>query len=134
MYLETNGRFPACAEQPTQPPPGSPLPSLVTAIAPFIESNKNSFQCPDDMQDLDNGQTYFAAEGLSYEYRQQLVYDATTKAGKTLAQVVGTFDPILNPTQASIDIFLVFDFDNFHGPDGTIGSRNFYFLDGHVGF
>jgi len=134
MYTETNGRFPACAEQPSVRAQGSPaLPSLTTAIAPFIESNKNSFQCPDDVQEIDNGKTFYDAETLSYEYRELLVYDATIKAGKTLPQVLYTINQY-NSTMSSGDIYLVFDFDNFHGPDGTIGSRNFYFLDGHVGY
>jgi prepilin-type N-terminal cleavage/methylation domain-containing protein/prepilin-type processing-associated H-X9-DG protein len=132
MYTDTNGRYPACAEQPTIPNP-NPLPSLVKAVGPFMEMNKNSFQCPDDVQELDNGQTYYDAEGLSYEYRQSLVYDATIQAGKTRAQVLYTISS-QNTTMNSGDIYLVFDFDNFHGPDGTLGSRNFYFLDGHVGF
>jgi prepilin-type N-terminal cleavage/methylation domain-containing protein/prepilin-type processing-associated H-X9-DG protein len=132
MYTDTHGRYPLCAEQPTIPNP-NPLPSLVTAIAPFIESNKNSFQCPEDAQELDNGQTYYDAEGLSYEYRQTLVFDALTNSGKTRPQVLYTVTAD-NPNLSSVDIYLVFDFDNFHGIDGTIGSRNFYFLDGHVGF
>jgi len=133
MYTDSAGRYPAAARKPSEvfdldpaKPPFNPFPSLVEVLAPYIESNRNSFQCPDDVEQLDDEMTYFEREGLSYEYNFDRVYSALEGMGKTRAQTVGD--------RASGDMDLVFDFEPFHGPKGQIGSRNFWFLDGHVGF
>ena len=63
---------------------------------------------------------YFEREGSSYEYNTRL-------AGKRVLK--GRFAEILGTTR--IPVF--YDYEEFHGPRGTPASRNFVYLDGHVG-
>ncbi len=112
MYLDAQGprgRFPDAAILPSVTPT---RPSLKDVLDPYIEHNAAVFACPDD-------QVYFEREGLSYEYA------ASKVANKTLPEVL--------ENRASGDVWVVFDFDHVHGPEGTMGSRNFLYLDGHVG-
>jgi len=112
MYLDVQGprgRFPDAAILPSVTPT---RPSLKVVLDPYIEHNQAVFVCPDD-------QVYFEQGGLSYEYA------ASRVAKKTLPEVL--------ENRASGDVWVAFDFDSVHGPDGAMGSRNFLYLDGHVG-
>jgi prepilin-type processing-associated H-X9-DG protein len=111
MYLDRGGqraRFPYSAILPSVTPE---RPSLRKVLDPFIEQNAAVFRCPLDEE-------YFPREGLSYEY------DARRLAGKTRAE--------LTESRPSSSIWVAYDFDNFHGTEGSPGSRNFLYLDGHV--
>jgi prepilin-type N-terminal cleavage/methylation domain-containing protein/prepilin-type processing-associated H-X9-DG protein len=163
MYVDGQGafgRYPDAAQMPSVlyklGPPESKRPTLAAAIGPWIESNQNSFQCPDDMfpestwgdestalvtpntddpQSFNNNdnytykagtdQTFFELEGLSYEYNSPLVWDPKQNLPKRRVEIVKTRD--------SGTIWIVFDFAPFHGNPGQVGSRNFLFMDGHVG-
>jgi prepilin-type processing-associated H-X9-DG protein len=35
-------------------------------------------------------------------------------------------------TRGSGEVWIVYDFESFHGSPGSDGSRNFLYLDGHV--
>ena len=37
-----------------------------------------------------------------------------------------------NEPRSSTAVWIVYDFEPFHGPEGEDGSRNFLYLDGHV--
>jgi prepilin-type processing-associated H-X9-DG protein len=67
--------------------------------------------------------TYFEKEGTSYDY-PSLIF-----AGKTRPEVL---DSIL-ATRGSSSVWIMYDFENFHGNEGEPGARNFAYLDGHVG-
>ena len=81
------------------------------------------FRCPSDFYEPEPDdpiqvETWFDREGLSYEY------PSTVLAGKTR--------PELLDRRGSGEIWVVFDFGNFHGSPAENGSRNFAYLDGHV--
>lgn len=167
MYVDSQGafgRYPDAAMMLSQPPdPAPPAPKLVrrptlrSVLNPYIESNQNVFQCPDDVapestwvdegnalvtdsntdaqsfdptkdrysSNLGNDLTFFELEQLSYEYNSPIVWDPKLKLPRRRVEIVKDRD--------SGTIWIVFDFAPFHGQPGMVGSRNFLFLDGHVG-
>lgn len=111
----SRGKFPDAAMLPkTVPSVG--LKSIVEVLGNRVENNAELFRCPSDDK-------YFLQEGLSYEY------PASRLANKTRQQVrISTS----GDDRSSSVVWIVYDFESFHGPDGNDGSRNFLYLDGHV--
>jgi prepilin-type N-terminal cleavage/methylation domain-containing protein/prepilin-type processing-associated H-X9-DG protein len=110
----SRGKFPDASVMPTTVP--SPLPSLPQVLGAHIEDNAELFHCPTDDK-------FFLQEGLSYEY------PASRFAGKTREQVRISRR---GNERSSSRVWIVYDFEPFHGPEGEDGSRNFLYLDGHV--
>ena len=106
-----------------------PKPSLFDVLSNDCEGNRELFHCPSDYLDersavmADNRQfeTYFEKEGLSYEYESKF-------AGKTRQDVLDRRDG----QRGSGEVWVVYDFNAFHGSKGENGARNFVYLDGHV--
>jgi prepilin-type N-terminal cleavage/methylation domain-containing protein len=153
QYMDTQGQsavFPDAAEMPTVTPD---KPKISTLLGPYIEKDTQVFQCPcdngqvlryDDSSGTDTSGTsssgtlgtgsgtlgtsggtpatvngrYWPAQGLSYEYPNLRV------ANKTRLQVLRG--------QPSRTVYILYDFDCFHGPPETDGSRMFLYLDGHA--
>jgi prepilin-type N-terminal cleavage/methylation domain-containing protein/prepilin-type processing-associated H-X9-DG protein len=110
---KNGGRFPNAAQLPSVTPE---RPSLAKALAGFIEESQEVFKCPDDEQ-------YFPRELISYEY------PASRLADKTRNQALVRS----NGEKRSLSrLMVLWDLDNFHGPAGEPGARNFLFGDGHV--
>jgi prepilin-type N-terminal cleavage/methylation domain-containing protein/prepilin-type processing-associated H-X9-DG protein len=116
-YLDRQGNkgtYPDAAMLPSATPDRPPL---YEVLGPFIEDNRAVFQCPADGK-------YFAEEGISYEY------PAFRFAGKTRSEVlISRFSRKRRPNH---DVWLLFDYDAFHGPSGQEGARNVLYVDGHV--
>ena len=109
MYLDHHKeRFPDAAILPSVTPD---RPSLVKFLEPYSEQNRLLFGCPSDFH-------YFAAEGISYEY------PAPKLAKKTLSEVT--------QGKGSHNVWMLFDYDPFHGRPKQPGSRNFLHVDGHA--
>jgi prepilin-type N-terminal cleavage/methylation domain-containing protein/prepilin-type processing-associated H-X9-DG protein len=136
-YLDSQGergKFPRVAKLPRSLNPEK-LPSLFDVLAPYCESNRELFRCPSDHYappppDPNGGttesvvyDTYFDKEGLSYEYPSIFLAD------RTRPEVLegGRIGP-----RGSGEIWIVYDFDTFHGSPGENGARNYVYLDGHV--
>jgi prepilin-type N-terminal cleavage/methylation domain-containing protein len=137
------GVYPVAADVPTVRPD---LPTLVTALSPFIENQIQSFQCPDDgnspgdVGDNKPGVPYYKNQGLSYYY-----YNSRTTTpvpgvnnpngpglvGLTRAQVLDNTAPGRS-TWTSLNTYLVYDFSNFHAPVGNLDNRLYLYMDGHV--
>jgi prepilin-type N-terminal cleavage/methylation domain-containing protein/prepilin-type processing-associated H-X9-DG protein len=130
----SHGKFPDCANFTKTVP--TELPSLMEVIGPYCEitdatkEKSELFHCPSD-RDYPNKDdattfydTYFEADGTSYEY------DARRAANKTRQQILLQKDA--NEPRSSTVVWIVYDCDAFHGPKGEDGSRNFLYLDGHV--
>lgn len=116
----SRGKFPDAAILPSQNPDRD---SLVKVLADYTEDNNELWRCPSDRKYFeDDGRTYFQAEGLSYEY------DASHAADKTREQIL----TLHGNERSSGRVFIVYDFEDFHGPKGEEGSRNYLYLDGHV--
>ena len=137
-YLDQQGPrgvFPAAARTPNtermiaESLGLEPKPSLFEVLATFCEGNLEMFHCPSDFLDArsvkisESGEyeTYFEKEGLSYEYESKF-------AGKTRQEVLDRRDG----QRGSGEVWVVYDFNAFHGSPGQDGSRNFVYLDGHV--
>jgi len=125
-YVDTQGQrgvFPYAAIVPSITPDRE---SLVTVLAPYIESSEVVFRCPSDVAPTPSGndEPYHEKEGLSYEY------PALRLEGKRRPQLL--VDSRGNPAASSSDVWLSYDFDAFHALPGTKGSRNFVYLDGHA--
>ncbi len=124
LYVDQQGStgvFPYAAQLPSLSPT---RPSLVQVLAPHIEGSKEAFHCPSDFGDGDQLASYFEREGISYEYPMSRV------EGKTRPQLMSDRDG--NEDRSSADVWLLYDFDPFHGEAKTMGSRNYLCLDGHV--
>jgi prepilin-type processing-associated H-X9-DG protein len=78
---------------------------------------------PYDDLPYQNGDPYYDNEGLSYEYPSYRLED------KTRQQVLETRR---GGVRGSGEVWIVYDFESFHGSPGDDGSRNFLYLDGHV--
>lgn len=147
-YLDNQGprgKFPKAAPLPSATPRNADDPGtwpLYEVLAKYTEDSQEIYHCPSDYGPLNystdyvpydgyvrpdrkpysNGDSYFANEGLSYEYRSWRL------AGKTRQEVQNT---LLGDVGSHV-IWVVYDFESFHGPQGENGSRNFLYLDGHV--
>ena len=146
------GKYPNADSLPVSLPTpaslGGPYGSIIKALGRFVEDNNAAFACPDDFGPLDKTtnlpvdvaqQPYYATEGLSYEYNQRGFVDENSSKtfeglnGRTRAQALqykerdGTITILKSST-----VRVAWDFDNFHGPIGSAGSRNMVFLDCHV--
>ena len=143
-YLDQQGergKFPKVATLPkTYNDNGEP--SLFDVLAEYCEKNRELFRCPSDyfMHDPDASDTdddallsqfttWFDREGLSYQYPGGVEGSPFSLAGKTRPEVLD--NPFLGHGGSS-RVWIVFDFDHFHGSPGEEGSRNFAYLDGHV--
>ncbi len=134
------GVYPIAAEVPTVRPD---LPTLVTALSPFIESQTLAFQCPDDGNspgdagDNKPGVPYYKNQGLSYDYRSGITTTpngATNPNGPGLMGLTRTqvLDPTQHPSWTSLNTYLVYDYSNFHAPVGNLANRFYLYMDGHV--
>lgn len=142
QYLQvqgTNGKFPNCANLTNSYQ--SERPSLMETIGRFCEMTNPTamtdpdaerselFHCPSDKNYPDVKElgfdTYFAAEGSSYEYDAQGRY-----RNKTRQQALMNRDA--NEPRSSTIAWVVNDFEHFHGREGEDGGRNYLYLDGHV--
>lgn len=115
------GKYPDAAQTPTVTPD---VPPLHKAIAKYIEENEQVFRCPSDkfVSGTSQFETYFEQEGLSYEYQRSRAANKTREQIRTRR----------GEDRSSTIVWIVNDFDAFHGSPGEDGSRNFIYLDGHV--
>jgi prepilin-type N-terminal cleavage/methylation domain-containing protein/prepilin-type processing-associated H-X9-DG protein len=118
------GKFPDAANMTVSVPTTPAKPNLRTVLSKFTEDNGELFHCPSDLMveaarmTGTDYQSFFDQEGMSYEYRSK------TAANKTREEI--------RKEASSSLIWIVYDFDAFHGTAGEDGARNFAYLDGHV--
>jgi prepilin-type N-terminal cleavage/methylation domain-containing protein/prepilin-type processing-associated H-X9-DG protein len=102
-------KFPEMAMLPSVTPE---KPTVFDVLGPFMEKNRAALECPSDP-------TFFMAEGQSYEYRSLRLAGKRRKEftadGKKLSEVL-----------------VMYDYEAFHGPEGSVASRNALFADAHV--
>lgn len=108
MYLDTKGKYPDAGQMRSVTPE---KPMLADVLASYLEDSKTVFQCPEDDQ-------YFSVEGTSYEYPNVWL------AGKTRKEV--------EASKSYKTTWVLYDFEDFHGEPGEVGSRNYLYADGHV--
>ena len=110
LYLDTHrDEFPEMALVPSITPE---KPTMFQVLGPFIEQNQSVLACPSDS-------TYYVQEGQSYEYRSHRL------AGKRRREFQADNHKLS-------EVLVMFDYEAFHGPEGTVGSRNALYADAHV--
>jgi prepilin-type N-terminal cleavage/methylation domain-containing protein/prepilin-type processing-associated H-X9-DG protein len=123
----SRGKFPEVANTPVSVL--SSLPSLMEVLGATIEENQEVFGCPSDgittYHEAEGWiyRHYFLEEGVSYEYHNRRAANKT----RDQIRISGSGDE-----RSSSRVWIVFDCMPFHGKEGTDGSRNFLYLDGHV--
>ncbi|HEX3598732.1 MAG TPA: prepilin-type N-terminal cleavage/methylation domain-containing protein, partial [Lacipirellulaceae bacterium] len=141
----SRGKYPNACQMPSQEhptPPALPLPPLFTVIGDHIENSSEAFHCPSDILDPKvatpiNGiiyDTYFQQEGLSYEYpskvanktREQVRLSRTVTVDNAGTQTIKETDT------SSTRVFVLYDFNCFHGSANDDNAINWLYLDGHV--
>ena len=133
MYLELHDEeFPEIARLPTVTPD---KPTLFETWGSFMENNQAVLECPGDTSGAfrDDGLSYYDAEGQSYEYqsvlagfkRRQLIRVSTDEREARLLRWIA-------PNRKLSEVWVVVDYESFHGPEGAEASRNVLFADAHV--
>lgn len=111
MYTnENNGLYPDVANMPSAKL--NDLPSLRDVLDKY-SGNPQVFKCPND------NMGYFQTEGTSHECNVRLANQLT---------VPGPMANVMTESRTSVP----YDCEDFHGPKGTPGSRNFVYLVGHI--
>ena len=124
-------------------PHASYMPSLLAAMEPKIETpiyiadvlrrytgpDPTVFQCPNDHTDVARpapnfGLSYYESERSSYEYR-------TMFAGQRITEITNRIRE-RGRVVAENELYLMRDYENFHGKAGTPGARRYLYIDGHV--
>lgn len=90
------------------------LPRICDVLAPQLSTDK-LLRCPSDTV-----KPYYVTEGSSYEYNDSL-------SGQKVSQ---TF---LAKFFGENKVFIMFDYEPFHGKATMPGASNYLFADGHVG-
>jgi prepilin-type N-terminal cleavage/methylation domain-containing protein/prepilin-type processing-associated H-X9-DG protein len=125
--------------QPPQPPDGpneeSPYVPGAIALADLlrvhVQEQMRVLHCPNDHPGAvqrpapNGGMSYFETEGSSYEFRRGyggLVYD----------RLANRFEERTGRRVANNMIWIMRDYNNFHGKAGEDGSRRYLYADGHV--
>ena len=81
------------------------------------------------------GKSYYDAEGLSYEYNDRDL--ATKTRQQVLVRMINQRDSDGNTnkvevTRSSATVWISYDFEAYHGTEGSDGSRCFVYMDGHA--
>lgn len=135
----SRGKFPDAAQFPSVPPlvlPGAP--PLHKVLAGQTEDNQEMFHCPSDLLDPNdanpgsNYETYFQQEGLSYEYPTTKLANKTREQVRLGRKVDPSSGEIKYNEFSSTRVFIVYDYQAFHGSKGDDGAKNWLYLDGHV--
>ena len=138
------GKFPDAAQLPVSVN-DSKLPALYTVLAGHSEDSREMYHCPSDVLDPADVQkdtagnvvepvreTYFEQEGLSYEYPNSKLANKTREQVRMGRKVDRTSGDIKYNELSSTRLYIVNDYQPFHGSKGDDGARNFLYLDGHV--
>lgn len=127
----SRGKYPNAANMIVAVPPNPPLPNLPQVLGDLVENNKELFRCPSDYLEQKNAtpindvvfETYFEQEGISYEYQTRRAADKTREQVRISRQ---------GDQRSSTRVWIVNDYESFHGSPGEDGARNYLYLDGHV--
>lgn len=93
-----------------------------TLDRPVGEQQSNVYRRPDGLL-YQPGDPYYDNEGLSFEY------PSFRLEGRTRQDVLETRR---GEQRGSGEVWVVYDYESFHGSPGQDGARNFLYLDGHV--
>lgn len=103
---------------------------IADVLLEHLSGARKVMQCPMDepgvvRPDPNDGRSYFDSEHSSYEYQ-------TRFAGSTIQEVATRYERFTGRPVADNTIWLMRDYDNFHGKAGNPGARRYLYIDGHV--
>lgn len=132
MYLnDSRNRLPLVNTLPSLTPPLNGGLSLPALLDPYTKGSRAVYSCPADQILRDGGagvpagfETYFEREQSSYQYSTML---SPAYAGKDLQDT-----PLAKRGHLDL-VTIMSDYDSFHAPNGTKGSRNYLFSNWSVG-
>lgn len=130
MYLnDSKNRLPRVNTMPSITPPINDGASIIELFRPYHKDATRVFECRQDtirkpsVSSPPGFDTYYAREGSSYQYDTNL----STHAGEQLKD-----QRAYQRGQQNL-LRIMYDYEPFHGPEGTKGSMNNLFADSHVG-
>jgi prepilin-type N-terminal cleavage/methylation domain-containing protein len=109
---------------------------IADVLASHIGDSKEVFQCPGDIAGMKQrpapftGMSWFQSERSSYQYRDEF---RQIMGGKTMKELALQAQQFFGRVYAENAIWVMRDYDNFHGNGGTPGARRYLYIDGHVG-
>lgn len=120
-FLPSTGPFPLDREEPL---------FIADVLLPHLNGEAQVFHCPKDEPGgvrlaPNEGLSFFESERSSYEYRVQF-------GGQTIAEVATRMGRFRGRAVADNAIWIMRDYDNFHGEGGKPGARRYLYIDGHV--
>lgn len=104
--------------------------AISDVLAKEIRGDISVFECPGDNGNEarlppNDGRSYFQSERSSYEFRTQL-------SGRNTKEVAARMNRRSSRAVAENMIWILRDYDNFHGKAGKPGARRYLYVDGHV--
>ena len=104
--------------------------AISDVFAKELHGDISVFECPADNGNQtrlapSDGYSYFQTERSSYEYRTQL-------AGRNTQEVAARMNRRSTRAVAENMIWIMRDYNNFHGKAGKPGARRYLYVDGHV--
>lgn len=119
-FMPSMGPFPLNTKQPV---------GIAEVLGKEID-NPAVFHCPNDQPGAPRtapnaGLSYFESERSSYEFRFQL-------GGLTTQEAANRINQFTERGVAENAIWILRDYDNFHGPAGKPAARRYLYIDGHV--
>ena len=138
-YINDNrDRMPYASYVPSLSPAPLTTPTpiyIADVLSLHVGESKEVFQCPGDIAGMKQrpapftGMSWFQSERSSYQYRDEFRQIMGVKTMRELALQGQRF---FGRVFAENAIWVMRDYDNFHGRAGTSGSRNYLYIDGHV--
>jgi hypothetical protein len=136
-YMNDSGDiFPHASYMPSMGP--APLEEeseplyIAEVLAPHLSESERVFACPMDIGGEERlppnqGKPYFQTEKSSYEYRMM-----PRLGGQSMAEVVKRIAEFTERILNENVIWIMRDYNNFHGSAGSDGSRRYLYHDGRV--
>lgn len=133
-YLMTNNDIlPAVSLLPSVDPLPVDGPSiyLPDVIGDYVDGVDGVFACPSDTPGISQREgssadkSYFDTERSSYQFRSYL-------SGYSMHVITNQYRRWIDESTSTNSIWLIRDYDNFHGEPGGSGARNYLYSDGHV--
>ncbi len=104
--------------------------SISDVLAEHVNHQTDVFRCPEDTGAVERpepneGKSYFETEKSSYEFRRFMW-------GLVRDRLSARYERFTGRKVANNMIWIMRDYNNFHGDAGTRGSRRYLYVDGHV--
>ena len=104
---------------------------LSDLLGEHVGDQQQVFRCPLDLPDMtdrpapNSGKSYFQSEGSSYEFRRGF-------GGLVSDRLSYRYERSRRRKVANHMLWIMRDYNNFHGEGGERGSRRYLYVDGHV--